>query len=96
MTIITQDERALARNAVKTLDMISDAASIRANSFEKKRADICEYALELGVKAAPVLIFQILKAQADLFQERAFALRFLAADTWCAASELDLKLMKSA
>ena len=94
MTIITQDT--LARRAVKSLDMISDAASDRAKSFEKKREHICEYALELGVKAAPVHIFQILKAQADLYQERAFDLHFLATDTWCAASEIDMAYMKSA
>lgn len=96
MTIITQDGRKLAHNAVKTLDMISDAASDCAKHFVKKRANICEYALELGVKAAPVQIFQILKAQADLCQERAFDLRFFAADTWCAASKIDLAYMKSA
>lgn len=96
MTITTQDERTHARRAVKTLDMISDAASICANSFVEKRNSICEYALELGVKAAPVQIFKILKAQADLYQERAFDLHFLATDTWCAASKIDLAYMKSA
>lgn len=96
MTIITQDGRRLANRAVKTLDMISDAASICAKSFAEKRANICEYALELGVKAAPVQIFRILKAQADLYQERAFALRFFAADTWCAASKIDMAYTKAA
>lgn len=74
--------------AIRTLDLICDAANIARQPLKVLRNDILEYALNLAASGAPIQVFKILKVKADSYEKCADDLKDVADNAWVNASKL--------